>query len=498
VPTPVPFKLLPANQRAPLFYAELDNSQANTATTPQRTLIIGQVTAAAIAAGTVPNVPVLSASPSDAVSVGGNGSILAIKTYVYRLNDPSGEVWYLPLADAAGATSATGSITFSGAPTAPGVLSLYIAGRLLQLPIAVAQTPAQIAAAFVTLIGQTPNIPVTAAAVAGVVTLTAVNAGLLGNDIPILLNYGGAVQGQSTPAGLTVAIVAMSGGTLVPSLTTALGNLGSKPYDFIDSPYNDAVSLASIQTFLSDQSGRWSYAQQIYGGSFTAATGTAGALTTLGGTVNDQHSSIMGVYGSPHPAWVWASAYAGACAQSLRNDPGLPLHTLTLFGVLPPPISSRFMLPQQNSLLYSGISTFNVDDSGTVSIQLAITTYQRNAFNQPDNSYLKVETLYSLMYIIRFLRADLLAKFGQSKLAADGSQIPTLGNVTTPNKIRSAQIAAYKLLCNNGYAQNFEAFAANLIVQKNATNVNRVDILWPGTLINQLDILAMLVQFRLS
>ena len=38
--------------------------------------------------------------------------------------------------------------------------------------------------------------------------------------------------------------------------------------------------------------------------------------------------------------------------------------------------------------------------------------------------------------------------------------------------------------------------AKNIIVEQNAKNPNRVDVLWPGTLINQLRVFALLNQFR--
>ena len=49
-----------------------------------------------------------------------------------------------------------------------------------------------------------------------------------------------------------------------------------------------------------------------------------------------------------------------------------------------------------------------------------------------------------------------------------------------------------------GYVQGSDIFAQALIVEQNASNPNRVDALWPGTLINQLRIFALLAQFRLS
>ncbi|TJQ16894.1 phage tail protein, partial [Escherichia coli] len=41
----VSFSNIPTNLRVPLFYVEVDNSMANSATETQRTLLIGQMTA---------------------------------------------------------------------------------------------------------------------------------------------------------------------------------------------------------------------------------------------------------------------------------------------------------------------------------------------------------------------------------------------------------------------------------------------------------------------
>jgi phage tail sheath gpL-like len=135
----VPFKVIPSNLRLPGAYFELDNSYANTAQQNQRALIIGQITAGGIA---TPNVPIISGGVGDAQIQGGAGSMLHLMTQIYRLNDAFGEVWYLPLADAASSVAAKGSINFTQAPTAAGTISLYIAGTLIAVPVAVGQTPA--------------------------------------------------------------------------------------------------------------------------------------------------------------------------------------------------------------------------------------------------------------------------------------------------------------------------------------------------------------------
>src|ERR1700761_7525620 len=98
----VPFKVIPSGLRLPGAFFELDNSQANTAQANQRALIIGQITSAGIA---TPNVPIISGGNGDAQLQGGASSMRANMLAAYRLNDSFGEVWYLPLADATGATA---------------------------------------------------------------------------------------------------------------------------------------------------------------------------------------------------------------------------------------------------------------------------------------------------------------------------------------------------------------------------------------------------------
>jgi phage tail sheath gpL-like len=165
--------------------------------------------------------------------------------------------------------------------------------------------------------------------------------------------------------------------------------------------------------------------------------------------------------------------------------------------MLAPPTASRLPLSQRNSLLFSGISTFNTDQAGVCHVENMITTYQTNAFGNPDSSYLQVETMYLLAYVLRYMSGIVTSKFSRMKLAANGTRFAAGAAIVTPNVIKAEIIAAYQWLEFNGYVQDSKAFAANLIVEKNATNPNRVDCLWPGTLINQLRIFALLAQFRL-
>lgn len=490
----VPFSNIPANLRVPLFYAEVDNSQANSGAQTQRTLIIGQITASGDG---VVNVPVLGQGVSDAKAKGGLGSMLALMTDAYVRADDFGEVWFLPLADAAGGVAATGTVLIAGTPTATGVISLYVAGQLLSLTVTTGELAADIATALAALVNSSSNLPVTATATTATVTLTAKNKGLAGNEIDLRLNYQGSSSGEATPAGLTLTLTQMASGATNPTLDTALANLGDEAFDFIVCPYTDTASLNALKNLLNDKTGRWSYANQVYGHVFAAQRGTVSTLSTAGNARNNQHETIMGFNNSPSPAWIWAADVAGTAAVALRADPGRPLQTLALSTVLAPPSASQFILGERNTLLWDGISTFMVGSDGTVAIENLITTYQQNAFGAADDSYLQVETLFLLMFVLRAQRALVTSKYSRVKLAANGTRFAPGSAIVTPNTIKADLIAQYGEMEFNGFVQDAAGFAKGLIVEKNSVNPNRVDVLWPGTLINQLRIFALLAQFRL-
>lgn len=490
----VPFKQIPDTLRTPLFFAEVDNSRANTAIQATRALIIGQITSAGTA---VANVPVLSQGAADAKVVGGAGSMLWAMVDAYRANDPFGELWLLPLADDGGGVAATGSIVFTGPTTAAGVLDLYIAGQKLSLALASGTSASAAATAVAAAINANTDLPVTATPSTGTVNLTAVHKGECGNEIDIRVNYLGAAGGEVTPAGLGVAVTAMANGATNPVLTTALANLADEPYDVIISPFVDSTSIAAITALLNDVAGRWSWSTQIYGHCVIAKRANTGGLATFGATLNDQHLTAIGIYDAPSPNYRWAAAFGAAIAVSVRADPAQPLHSIAIEGLLAPPMSSRFTLSQRNTLLYEGISTFTVQSDGSVVTEGIITSYQKNTLGQPDNSYLKAETMFNLMTQLRRLALAVSVKFARVKLATDGTRVLPGSNVVTPAIIKAELIATYAELVDAGLAQNPQEFAAGLIVEKNASNPNRVDVLFPTVLINQLDTFAVLAQFRL-
>lgn len=486
----ISFATIPQDLRVPLFYAEFDNSRAGPSVYPQRALLIGQATA--VLSETLRYV----SSAEEVASLCGAGSMIARMMAAYRANDQLGEVWILPLQDEAAGVAATGTVAITGTASAAGTLALYIGGKRVPVAVASGDTATAVGAAIAAAVTADTSLPVTASAATGTVTLTAKNKGTLGNGIDVRVNYAGTAGGEATPAGLTVAITAMASGATDPDLAGLDAILGDEEFDFICAPWTTSTALNAMRDLMGDSAGRWSYTRQTYGHVWASARDTAANLITLGQGRNDQHVSIIGVHDSPSCPVQWAAAAMAASAQALKADPARPLQTVAIRGVLAPPVGSRFSLTQKQSLLTAGIALPAFAQDGQASILRMVTTYQENAFGQPDQSYLDVETLFTLMAIIRRLRTATTQKFARSKLANDGTRFGPGQPIVTPAIFKAELVAQYAQLEAEGLVEDAEGFAAATVVLRNPTDQSRLDVLYAPNLINGLRVLAVLAQFR--
>ena len=488
----VSFQYIPPNLRIPLFWVEFDNSQAGVNRDVQRAVLIGGTLVAH------PVAPVYVASVAQAISLFGQSSMLARMFQAYLANDPFGEVWCLPIADPGGGVAATIAVTLTGTATAAGTLSLYIGGQLVQAAVASGDTPTVQAAALAAAVNAKLDVPTLATSALGVLTLVSDHKGSAMLGLDVRFNYYGAQGAEALPAGVTAAVGAASGGTGAPDLSGVAAALGSIDYDFIISGFSDATSLTALTALMSDSAGRWSYLNENFGGVFTAKIDTSANLITFGAAHNDQHALVWGCAGLPSPQWEFAAAMTAACIPSLKADPARPLQTLAVNGILAPAPVDRFSKSTLQSLLSGGIAQAAFDRSGNVSVLRAVTMYLTNKFGQADQSYLDVETLFTLMAITRRLRSAITQKFPRAKLADDGTRVGFGQPVVTPSIIRGELIAQYASMQWDGLVDDADLFAKGLIVVRNDQDPSRVDVLFDPYLVSGLRIFAVLNQFRLA
>lgn len=490
----ISFNTIDPNVRVPLFYAEIDNSQANIFSQNLKTLLIGQKTSDGTAEA---GVPLLVTRLDQAREAFGSRSMLARMMEVYRNIDAFGEVWCVPLDDAKAGAAAEGTITVTGQAYEAGTLFLRIGGQSVRAGVTKGMTANEVAASLAEAIGESLYLPVTAEASENVVTLTAVHKGDFGNGIKVFHNFYGTAGGETTPAGLMLTLSQMTGGSGNPDVTEAIAGIGDEPFEFICTPYSDMSSLDAWQLAMNDTSGRWSYLKQLYGHCFTAKRGTLSDLYAFGKTRNDQHMSIFDMEPmNPAPESDFAAALTAREAVFIRVDPARPTQTGELNGLLATRAHERFIMEERNMLLNAGIATATVSAGGVPMIERAATTYQVNKYGEPDVSYLDSETMFTLATVTRRLKSLITSKYGRHKLADDGTKFGAGQAIVTRSIIKSEMIAEYDRMQRAGLVENADLFAQHLEVERNADNPNRLDVLFPPDLINQLRIMGLLNQFR--
>lgn len=493
----VAFNHIPSNVRVPGAYFEPNPVGANAPQDTYRALIIAQVLAGTpYAAAGVVGQPVISLGVNEAKANAGTGSMGALDVARFRGRNSFSELWVLPVVDDAAAVAATGTFVFTGPAAAYGTLVPYIDAQPAPTLITPGMTAAQMATAVAVAINALPDMPVTAAASTGTVTVTAKNKGLASNDIDLRMNYRGALGGEFLPAGVAATVTAMSGGTTNPSLTTPLLSLADMRFEVIICPYNDSASLDAMKSLMDENTGRWSWQRKVYGHVYAGKAANLSQASTFGPTRNDQHVSVLPMGGCPLSPHEFISEIGAAVLESVSVDPALPLQFLPT--TIPPPLpKDRFAISDRNVLLFDGLCTFKVV-AGVVEIERMVTGWQVNAAGVPDTSYLNCETMHTLGYVARDLDSYLTSRFlaTQRKLVADNIPIPGGSALVNPALIKASLDTRYRYLCEGpGVCQDAAGFAKESRVE--LVGGGRVNIWAPIRLAGQLRILAVSLGFSI-
>jgi len=483
------FNNIPTTIRVPWTYVEFDNTRAQQgpAVQPYTTLIMGQK----LSAGTKDELTLQTITDeAQARTYFGVGSMLHRMCKKYLENDKITSVKAIAIDDAAG-SQATGSIAFTGSSIKAGTLFLYLGGQRITLAVDEGDTGTEIAAALNTLIGATSELPVSSA-VNGTddfqLDFTFKHVGEAGNDCDIRVNY---ADDEELPENLVATITAMSGGTSNPDVGEIIAVLPDDQYNVVVCPWNDTTNRALLETEMDT---RFGPLKQNSGEVFIAKAGTVSELDTYGNAGNSKHICCMGKAG-PSPEYEWAAVVAAQVAMSAQAAPARPFQTLPLTGILAPNESERFNETERNSLLYDGVATFTVDSGGVTRIERLITMYKTNAAGASDTSYLDVTTLYTLDYLRYSFRNMMLSRYPRHKLADDGTRFGPGQPIITPKIGRAEAINLFTQWEERGLVEDLEQFKRDLIVERNASDPNRLDFLLPTDLVNQLRIVATKIQF---
>lgn len=493
---PPNFTEIPVSWRVPGSYMEVKATVNENAVLPFPAcgLVFGQMYEAGTATA---GVPVRINSASQAQTLFGAGSQVAMMCAAWILANPYTPFYAVGLADAANAAKASGSVTISGAATAPGTLIVRVSGVPVQVGVNIGDTAAEVAAnlyAQLNMQGQPgypwlPSVTPSYAAGAAVVNLTCGHGGTLGNNVDVRVDVS---NGNSIPAGLTVQIAPMSGGATDPdpAITAAIGAL-SRWYTDIAFPWTDAENRGVLSSYLAQAYGAMA---QKDAQAYVVLDATYG--TALNFAANSQYICALAVQNSYTAPWILAAVFAAVCCYQSAAQPSLQMKSVALPGIVAPDEADRFTPDERQQLLQAGLSTFTVDDSGAMLLERVVTTRRFDDAGNPTSAYFDLNST-KVPTRVRYDWNAYIDETWPRNLLCDDDTLAAQYNpsAVTPNKLKASWTSRSAVYEQNGWIQNSAQLAKQSVFNIDPNDGNRVDARQPIQIMGNLMVLAGSLQF---
>jgi phage tail sheath gpL-like len=356
------------------------------------------------------------ASPEDADTIAGAGGELA-RMARKALQIQGIEIYLAAPAVPGGATAATATITIAGSMAAASNSEwrYRIAGDYISGGISSSDTPTTVAAAIVAYITARSYLAVSAANVAGVVTLTTKSKGARQNDLIVWQDTAALPSGATSALAGGSAVgnggVRFSTGSGTEDVTTLLATLYTGRYHRIGAAQLDASNLALWKAQLDNKAGPFENRMEhiVFASNTTLNTTTSRAQTTL----NEQRAQMLWMLDAETPAPEIAAVFAAMRLQTERATPNVSYDRVVLPGVRPQ--TDEASIPNRATRVAAldvGITPlFTTTATGLVSIVRSITTRSQTDTGDPDDKTLDTSESVVPDYIRDDLRLFWLTDF---------------------------------------------------------------------------------------
>lgn len=405
---------------------------------------------------------------------------------------------------AAAGVVATGTATFAaGPPTVSQTVNVWIAGVRTQIVWAAGETDTQGGDTLEAAVNGNPNLPVTAANVAGVVTFTAKAAGTWGNDIKLRITVEDGAGGTVTASGTSLAA-----GTTEFDATVALALVTQREYNLIlictsnaDAEDGTATSNPGIVKTHIDglDEGQQAKLQQLVVG----ATGTLAAIKTGVDAMNfGRGQAVFMNNGEALPAQI-AGAEVGARLREETLDAAANRIRLEYRANFPTVVNrsaDELTEVQIEDALNNGVTPISFTAIGDPRVERPITMYHLDAAGNPDARLLDTSRVTGTDAVAKDLRITIPIEFAQAKLSPDlegfGDELPA--GVVEVRDIKSFIDGRVRFWVSLGVVQ-FQAYQdavdnGTFIVRVNPSDSSQADIVLPIKIVPPLAKFSLVVQ----
>lgn len=317
---------VPYSWENPGVYFRLNtNGSGSSSSLDKNALLVGYKTSAGTGQ---PGFPIKVNGTQDAITYAGQGSDACRQFQAYQSEIGTGvsNAYLLLLNEPSGGTAATHLITVAGTATSSGSVEAIICGYSIAIRINSADTATIIGAALAAALNLNLDLPVTAGASSGVVTLTARHKGNTGSDLPVIVNQQDAAGVTFSPGTITYASTVATDG----SATVTIGSQTATTA-ITDTEVNTAVATAVAATI---NAGSYACTASVSSGVVTliyvpgrvvnrisaaivtsttiTATAAVGVVVTDGSTQRPTLTTALSNMAAQGKSFVWASAFNDA------------------------------------------------------------------------------------------------------------------------------------------------------------------------------------------
>jgi phage tail sheath gpL-like len=472
----------------------IEGAQETIGNSPQQILIVGAynpATATAISGELTQNVP------SDDASInklfGAKSHIAAVARNARKMNGIN-KIDAIAINATGLATAATATISVVGTPSESGSFKVVVGSyrdHRYEIAVASDDTATTIAVKIVNAVTADTEVQVTAANSSGVVTLTAYDKGVTGNDIPLKIIDGLSVAGIAVTIGASPFSIG-AGDICTDSVFDVVGN---ERYQTVVYPSNS--DLQFLTDFLTP---RWNADNIILDGlGLIASSDTYANVLAVGAALNSQSVSIIGSKvisddghkGSSVVEFLdcQTAQFAGARARrltdgaliadlivgasALDNFGGAALASRPLFNTpfqyMPlVDIGKGWSDSEVELLLAAGVSIIGSNRTRTGAIAGEIvTTYKTDAAGNPDESFNFLNKVDTSSQCREFFHNNIKKNFAQTRLTT-GSLVPGRP-MANEASIRGYAMSLYRELSGIDYALTVSGEASEKIFAQNMT-----------------------------
>ncbi|WP_278368063.1 phage tail protein [Acetobacter orientalis] len=466
---------VPANWAVPGSYTQVRSRKSGQtlAGMPLRVLLIGVLSAKGN--GTPLTVYPNITSAAAAAALAGSGSAAAQMVSAF-VTDALYTVFDLLLvAPAAGATSAVWTVTPTGPATAAGTVAIEVNGYRVPGTVTKDMTAAQIGAALQSAwtddLAAKTGCAMSVDAASGKLTLTAIDTGAWTNDIDVRAStrYGDGV------AGITLTVDATTKGAGTPDITDALSLVSKTWYTDMAWITADQPNLAVLAT---EASRRFNAMIKLDTHVYVGLRATYGAALALSETQNSKFSSILVANNARFAPWEAAGALCAVASAALNIDPARQLRTLALTALAGrgPDDADHFDDAMRNVLLNNGMSTFLVQQDGTLQLERVVTCNLLDDTGLPDKDWQDIMSPKVASRVRYEWNTYVTQTWPRAKLADNGSPLATKtgSNVVTCDTLQLSWVGQSTLYADAGWIDDVDTLSPQAVFERDATDRSRV------------------------